>query len=69
MEYILNKTPQDYRTYILDMLVVTAGSWQASGCKDEALEAKFIHLLGKIHPNRETALLALQMHIAGEVAA
>lgn len=69
MEYILNKTPQDYRKYILDMLIMTLGSWQAAGCQDEALEAKITFLLGQIHPNRETALLALQMHIAGEVAA
>lgn len=69
MEHILNKTPQNYREFILDLLVVTAGSWQATGCQDEALEAKFEHLLGEIHPKREIALQALQMHIAGEVAA
>lgn len=69
MDRTLNKTPQNYRKYILDMLIVTAGSWQELGCQDEALEAKFEYLLGEIHPNREIALKALQMHISGEVAA
>jgi len=65
---ILNKTPQNYRKYILDMLIVTLGSWQAAGCEDEALEGKITFLLSQIHPKREVALLALQMHISQEVA-
>ena len=69
MHHILNKTPQNYREYILDTLIVTAGSWQATGCKDEALEAKFEYLLGEVHPKREVALQALLMHISGVAAA
>lgn len=65
---MLNKTPQNYREYVLDMLIVTLGSWQAAGCQDEALEGKITFLLSKIHPKREIALLALQMHISQEVA-
>ena len=65
----MNKNQSKYREYILNMLIVTAGSWQATGCKDKALESKFIYLLGEIHPNREIALKALEMHIAGSAAA
>lgn len=65
----MKKTPSQYREYILNMLLVTAGSWQATGCNDEALESKFEYLLTQIHPDREIALLALQMHIANEEAA
>lgn len=65
----MNKTPEQYREYILNLLLMTAGSWQATGCKDEAIEKRFENLLKEIHPDREIALLAFQIHIGGEVAA
>lgn len=65
----LNKSPKEYREYILNMLVITAGSWQVTGCKDKALEKRFNSLLNQLHPVRETALAILQQHLALEVAA
>ena len=35
---------------------------------DGALEGKITFLLSQIHPKREVAMLALQMHISQEVA-
>lgn len=57
------------RQYTLNMLVLTAGSWQATGCKDETLEKKFNLLLSELHPVRKTALVILQQHIEGESVA
>lgn len=65
----MKRTPAERREYLLDLALVIAGSWQATGCEDEALEAQFEQTLTQIHPNRKTALLALQMHIAGDTAA
>lgn len=54
---------------LLDQLILIAGAWQSTGCQDKELEAEFESLLKQVHPNREVALLALQMHIGGEAAA
>ena len=61
--------PIHYREYILNMLVATAGSWEAGGCQDKALEQKFEHLLTTLHPDRKTALDILFKHLSVEVAA
>lgn len=61
--------PIHYRNYVLNMLVITAGSWQATGCKNEALEQKFEFLLNQLNPNRKTALYILQNHLHQEVTA
>ncbi|MGH2319357.1 hypothetical protein ACRC6Q_16580 [Planococcus sp. SE5232] len=51
------------RQHTLNLLVITAGSWMATGCKDEALEQKFDSLLYRLHPARKTALAILQQHL------
>lgn len=65
----MNKTPAERLEYLLNLAVAIAGGWQATGCKDEALEREFNRVLNQIHPKREIALKALEIHIAGDVAA
>ena len=57
------------REYLLNQIILTAGGWQATGCKDEALEKQFDSLLTQLHPKRKTALAILQQHLAMGVAA
>lgn len=65
----LNKSPEDYREYILKQLVAAAGSWKRTGCKDVMIEKQFNYLLNQLHPTRETAMAILQQHVGCEVAA
>lgn len=57
------------REYLLNQIILTAGSWQALGCQDEALEKEFESLLNQLHPTRKTALNILQQYLSMEVAA
>lgn len=63
MDYI------EQRQYLLNQIILTAGGWQATGCKDQALEKQFDSLLTQLHPTRKTALAILQQYLAMEVAA
>ena len=57
------------REHLLNQIILTAGGWQATGCKDEALEKQFDSVLDQLHPVRKTALAILQQHLSMEVAA
>lgn len=65
----LNKSPEEYREYILNLLVATAGSWMKTGCKDLVIEKQFNSLMDQLHPVRKTALAILEQHFAMEPAA
>ena len=57
------------REYLLNQIILTAGGWQATGCKDKALEKQFESLLSQLHPVRKTALAILQQYLGEEAAA
>lgn len=65
----LNKSPEDYREYVLKQLVAAAGSWKKTGCKDVMIEKQFNSWLNQLHPTRETAMAILQQYVGCEVAA
>lgn len=57
------------REYLINQIILTAGGWQATGCKDASLEKSFDSLLNELHPLRKTALAILQQHLSMEDAA
>ena len=57
------------REYLLKQLVITMGSWQATGENDRTLEYRCEELMSQLHPNRRTAISILEKHMEMEVAA
>lgn len=60
--------PIEQRERLLKQFIATAGSWQASGENDKALEQKCDDLLTQIHPERRKALDIVYRHLEWEVA-
>ncbi|PSL42156.1 hypothetical protein B0H99_101404 [Planomicrobium soli] len=65
----MSNDPIKRRQYILNQLILIAGSWEATGEQDKGLEQQFESKLAELHPVRKNALDILYRHLAMEVAA